>query len=194
MSTCAIVSQNTEMQCTVAAAVQSLGINTTIFSSVPDLVQFARETRISGILFELATFLRSSPAEKSMVQELTEIYPCAKFKLIDDTIIIPCKDLKQFVAECRRFQPRTLRKSSRVVKHLSVYLSTNAGFEQAEQSITINMSDDGYFIYSSRAWSLGDRVWVKFVENDKIISGVVRCWRPWGKDKDVPGVGIDVSS
>ncbi|HUK30910.1 MAG TPA: PilZ domain-containing protein [Candidatus Acidoferrum sp.] len=146
----------------------------------------------SGILLEVAASIKATQHDKEATHHLMELYPFAKFKLVGKEVMIfgKARSLGEFVHQCARFKPRTIRRETRETKHFAVYLSAEDTFEDAEQSVTINISQSGCFVYSIRQWSVGDRVWLRFLGNDFAICGTVFSWQPWGNNKLIPGIGI----
>jgi len=85
-----------------------------------------------------------------------------------------------------------MRKHAREARHLAVYLSPDEGFADAEKCVTLDVSEGGYFVYSVRLWNVGDHVWLKFPDQESVLSGIVRSFRPWGNNRFLPGIGVQV--
>jgi hypothetical protein len=133
----------------------------------------------------------SDALTKEDTHDLFDLYPTAKFRVTGGKVVMPGETPQTFVAKCGEFEPRMIRKEDRETKFIAVYLSARETFEDAEKTITINVSDHGMFVFSSRTWQAGDRVWVKIHDEAEVISAVVRSVKPWGKNKGIPGLGLE---
>lgn len=150
-----------------------------------------RDVPIGGILLELMTSIQSSPEEKEASNEFARVYPFARFRLVgrDIRILGEGNSLEAFAQRCRNFNPRTLRRDIRISRHLAVYLSRDPGFEDSEKAVTINVSEGGCFVYTSREWKIGDYVWLRLPAEEITIAATVCFWRAWGH-KGTPGIGV----
>jgi len=190
--TCVVIASSEDIRQILAASLHALGVDSILLESLGELPATLHESAACGILLELTSAIRATPQEKVATQEWIELFPFAKFKVIDHEIRIAGKSLEVFVDECHEFNPRVIRKSPRRVGFLGVYLSPDGDFDTAEKTITTNISDQGYFIYSSREWTVGDRVWLRFPGNECDVCGTVRSWQQWGNNKTIPGIGVEV--
>ena len=192
---CVVIASDSHVRTIVEAAVRHLDLETKGIASLGELAAIVRDVPLGGILLELATSIRSTPEEKEVTNELTCVYPFARFRIVDHEIRIlgEGNTLETFVERCRQFNPRVLRREGRISRHLSVYLSREPGFEEAEKAVTINMSKGGCLVFSSRKWSIGDLVWLRFPGEEIAISGTVRFWRAWGQ-KGIPGIGVQFNA
>jgi len=180
----------------IGASLEAMGMEARLLSSLGELQATLQEIPVSGILLDLITSTRSSFEEKQSTHELIQLYPNARFKIVGNDVLILGKEksVEGFVNDCRRFKPRMIRKSPRRIRHIAFYLSANDSFDDAEKVVTLNISDGGCFVYSTREWNVGDRVWLKFIDNDIVICGMVRWWQPWGNNKMIPGIGVQLDS
>jgi len=176
----------------IAASLEAMGMEVRLLASMGELQAALQEIPVSGILLDLITATKASAQEKEITNDLIQLYPHARFKIIGDDILILGKEksLERFVNDCRLFKPRTIRKSPRKIRHIAFYLSPDESFADAEKVVTLNISEGGCFVYSTREWSVGDRVWLRFIDNDVVICGTVRWWQPWGNNKMIPGIGV----
>ena len=133
---------------------------------------------------------QSGERDKADTLELFELYPFAKFKLVDNEVRMLGHTLPGFVDKCRQFQSRSIRTDIREARYLAVYLSSDATFKDAEKVVTANISPGGCFLYSAREWAFGSRVWLKFLGDSAVICGTVCSSRSWGNNKVLPGIGI----
>jgi hypothetical protein len=187
-----IVAKSEDTLKTIEAAVQAEGVNTFTSRSLAELPAIFREVPTSGILLDLVTSAKSSAQEKLETNDLLQLFPNAKVKVIgnDVRILGESRSLQQFVQDCRLFKARTIRKSKRQTQYIGVSLSTDGEFSAVEKTVTFNFSDEGCFVYSANDWKIGDCAWMRFIENDCIVRGTV-CWlQPWGNNKKLPGIGI----
>lgn len=177
---------------TIAAQLKADDINLIAISALSELPQLLKEIPVSGILLDLVTSTRSSSNDKEATNELIQLYPHAKVKIINDEVLVLGSgvSLEQFAEDCKKFKPRTIRKSERKIRHIAFLLSADSSFENYEKVVTLNISDGGCFVYSVSEWQEGDRVWLRFIDNDSVMTGVVRWWQPWGNNKKMPGIGI----
>lgn len=192
MKTCVVVAHNGTTRDFVADLLKSMEIDAVLLASLGNLRSTLEKTPVCGILLELTTAITASATDKRDTQEHLELYPSAKFRLAGDQVLILGGTLEQFVARCGQFAPRKIRKEARDNRFLAVYLSADETFQDAEKTVTANMSDSGCFVCSAREWQVGGRVWLKFLGNEIAICGTVCSTRSWGNNKFLPGIGIEV--
>jgi Tfp pilus assembly protein PilZ len=194
MRTCIVVATSEATRTFVAASLESMGMGSVLVASLGDLPSTLDVTPSCGILLELSTAITALPQHKKAVQELLEHYPLAKFRFAGGQVLIVGEDLKGFVGRCLQFKPRVTRKAARKDRYLALRLSADESFEDAEKVVTFNVSDGGYFVFTVRAWKIGDRVWMRFFGDEATICGTVRSLRPWGNDKFFPGIGVKIEA
>lgn len=190
----AVVARDADTQRKIAAILEAVGSGVTLLSALGDLPEVLRNVPVSGILIELVTSTKSSVQEKQATNDLIQRYAHARFKFVDDQVRMLGHGvtLEQFVAECRLVKPRTSGKIVRKVRHLALFLSSDHSFAAAEKTVTMDISDDGCFVFSAGEWGIGDRVWLRLLDNDCVLTGTVRSWQPWGNNKKMPGIGIQL--
>jgi len=187
-----IVAKNEDALSKIVESIQSEGVETITSRSLSELPAILKETPASGVLLDLVTSAKSTAQEKLDTNDLLQLYPHAKVKVVGTEVRIlgDSGSIQQFIHDCRSFTPRIIRRSKRLTQYIGAFLSSNSEFSAAEKTVTFNFSDEGCFIYSAADWKAGDRVWLRFIENDCVVSGTV-CWlQPWGNNKKLPGIGI----
>ena len=192
MGTCVVVARKEEVRTFVAASLQSMGMDALLLASLGDLTQALKDNSVNGILLELTTMVTASPHDKQASQEVIEFFPNSKFKVADNAVRLLSQSFEGFVADCLRFKARPIRRLVRKERVLAVYLSTDPSFEHAEKTVTVNLAPIGCFIYSPKNWKIGDRVWMRFPENEIVMSGIIRTWHAWGNNRLIPGIGIEL--
>ncbi len=196
--TCAVIASDSGIRAVIEASLNPQGLEPKGVSSLGELLSIVRDVPVAGILLELVTSIRSSPEEKEAAHELTRFYPFARCKLVGQEIRVigEGNSLEAFAERCRQFDSRTLRRETRERKNLAVYLSPDHALDDAEKCVTIDVSKGGCFVYSSREWKVGDRVWLRFFRDEVVIPGTVCFWRAWGGNTGIPGIGVrfDVES
>ena len=187
-----VIANNEEKQKITLAAIESTGHDATVLSNLAGLPELLKTTPVSGILIDLITSTRASSAEKESTNDLVQLYPQIKIKIVDGEVLLlgGGVSLEQFIQSCNTFKPRTIRKSERRVRHIPFLLSEESEFIKPEKTVTLNIADGGCFIYSTGEWTVGTRVWLRFIDNDKVMTAIVRWWQPWGNSKKMPGIGV----
>ncbi|BCS54183.1 PilZ domain-containing protein [Geobacter sp. SVR] len=192
MTTLVVIAKSELNREIVVRAVEAAGGAAIALSSLAELPGLLRETPVSGILLEMVTSARATAAEKQETNDLIQLYAHAKFKVVENEIKMLGRNmtLDGFLRQCLSIQPRVIRRSPRVVIHAGVYISKRSDFEPFEKVVTLNISNGGCFVYSACQWQVGERVWLLFKGQERVMSGEV-CWRhPWGKNNRIPGIGI----
>lgn len=194
MMMCVVVGPSRDARSCVGASLRSLGMEATLLASVQELPEVLKTTPVCGILLEAVTSAKDSGKDTEGIHKLIDLFPFATFRVVSNKILIlgEAESLEEFVEQCRGFTPRVIRREDRTTMHLAVQLSADYSFEDAEKAVTINVSDSGCFVYSIRKWTIGDRVWLRLLGDDVAISGTVCTWQPWGNNKFIPGVGIEL--
>lgn len=189
-----VVAKNEETCKTIAKAVQAEEVGTIASRSLNELTGILRTVPTNGIVLDIITSTKATAEEKQETNDLLQLYPHVKVKTIGDEIKIigVNKSLKQFVHDCLSFKSRVIRRCDRPIRYAGVYLSANSDFDNAEKAVTLNITDDGCFVYTANDWKVGDRVWLHFKENGRKEHGVVVWIQPWGNNKKMPGIGINI--
>jgi hypothetical protein len=191
--TLVVIANDSEKQNLLAAQLEGEADQIIALSSLADLPELLINTAVSGILLDLVTSTRAGSAEKEATNELIQLYPHLKFKVVNNDIIIlgGTDSLQQFARECRKFKERKIRRGPRKVRHIAFIISADSSFEIQEKTVSLNISDNGCFVYSTNEWKAGDTVWLRFADNDRVIRAKVCWWQPWGNNKKMPGIGIE---
>jgi hypothetical protein len=192
MHQCVVVALSDATRNSLAHILKSRGIDSVLLASLADLNETLSNIPVSGILIELSSFIIASPQDKKVTQELLDLYPSAKFRFLDGQVLIVGKTLEEYLEECRLFPPRLLRKFPRKNIFVALYLSTDPTFLHAEKTVTINVSTEGYFVFSVGEWQIGDHIWLRFLDDDAILHGTIRSLQPWGNNQFLPGIGIQL--
>jgi hypothetical protein len=151
IATCVVVALSEDVRDVVAAKLKSLGMEATLVASPEELPAVLEKSPACRILLEVITAIKASPDAKKAIQELSEFYPFGKFKRAGNEVLILGKEsLQSFVHDCQQFNPRTLRRDTRHSAYLAVHLCADEKFEDAEKVVTVNVSDQGCFVYSIR--------------------------------------------
>lgn len=192
MTMVVVVAKNEKTRKSIVKALENEGGSAIALASLAELLVTLKEVPVSGIILDLITSTKATSMEKLETNEPLQLYPNIKVKVTEDevTILGAGMSLGKFVQDCRLFKPRTIRNGIRRDRHIAFLLSTDSKFTAVEKVVTLNISDGGCFICSTGDWQVGDRVWLRFLDNDCVMSGVVCWWQPWGNNKKMPGIGI----
>ena len=187
-----IVAKNEEVLDKIVDTVRAEGVATLTARSFAELPAILKEFPASGLLLDLVTSAKSTAQEKLETNDLLQLYPHAKVRVVGNEVRIlgDNRTLQEFIQDCRSFTPRIIRRGKRLIQHIAVFLSSDSAFSAPEKTVTLNVSDEGCFLYSAGAWNVGDPVWLRFTENDCVVRGTVRWQQPWGNNKKLPGIGI----
>ncbi len=198
-----LVARDAKHQELYLEAVRDLGVACDLVDDVSKLADALVHTPCNGLLLDVLCTVRCSESEKAFVHDLLEIYPMLRMRCNPGTGDISSlmygsgerTSISEFVDKhCRTFRPRRLRTSPRVYSHSRILVAPEIPFdqEQAQKSVTINLSAEGCFIYTIGPGQQGERCWVVFPDfKDKTpIPVEIRWIQPWGPGGAMPGIGV----
>lgn len=194
MKTCVVIASREDARNLMADSLKTRGLNAELLASLGELRGTLEKHPACGILLELATSITASAQVKANTLELFELYPFAKFRLAGNEALITGDTLDSFASKCREFEPRRIRRYPREIRFLAVYLSADETFADTEKVVTSDISNRGCFVYSTRKWALGSRVWLKFPGVETVFCGDVCSMRPWGNNRYLPGIGVTLDT
>jgi Tfp pilus assembly protein PilZ len=189
-----------------AAELESLKIQGVCFDTACTLDELRRalaETRYSGVLLDVPTLIRSSEAEKSLVNKVLEVFPALHLSYDPDDACIRsmfygpgervAHSMATFVeTEASRFQARTFRRNRRLDMAWSVALASAAEPDKEERAVIVNLSPDGCFIITASDWHEGQELLLRLpaLSDQEPIRSVCRRIVPWGEGRRLPGIGV----
>jgi hypothetical protein len=194
MKKCVVVASGEATREILAEALKAKEFEAVLLPSLAELHHTLETTRVSGILLELKSAIVAHERDKVAARPILGLYPSARFRCAGNQILIAGETLDGFVERCQRFQPRPIRRSERKERYIAVYLATDETFNDAEKSVTVNVSDKGLFVYSVREWAVGSRVWLRALRDEVVVCGIVCSNRPWGNNVNLPGIGLQIES
>lgn len=184
-------------------AIRDLGVSCDVVDDVSTLADALVHTPCNGLLLDVLCTVRCSEGEKAFVHDLLEIYPMLRMRCNPGTGEINSLmygsgeriSISEFVdRHCRSFRARRLRTSARVYNHSRILVAADVPFdtEQAQRSVTINLSAEGCFIYTIGPGRQGERCWVVFPDfRDRTPIEVETRWaQAWGPGGAMPGIGV----
>lgn len=180
-----------------------LGAECDVAANPDELLRATRNAPYSGVLFDVPTVVREKDFDKKLLHALAEVFPSAKIKhdVATDTVCALGTDagpvsqggLSVFVAACRDFLPRTLRRGERIDAHLPAVLwrTPPDGSDAGERTCTTNISFLGCFLFTATTWSASETAWVEFPDvSPQPVRARVAWVEPWGRRRAIPGIGL----
>jgi len=164
------------------------------------------EKQYNGLLLDLETMSRAAPSEKDIAKDLLDLFPVIRLRwdaekhkirtifygeFGDGTL-----ELADFLEQhCKPFKKRSIRRCVRRPIHFNVLACSDREFAPAtvRWTNTIDVSEDGCFLYAGEDWAGCEEVWLKVQElgEEPAILGHVRWATPWGTALQLPGVGLE---
>ncbi len=187
-----------------SSEISKLNIKFDVVDTFVQLYDLMAKVPYSGILIDLNTKLRTPKSEITIVRNLFKRFPIADLRCDTNTEKIglfyegqPSEggSLVDFANRyCKAFDARKIATEKRLNLNFNVLLSSTNNFETAnvEQTITMNVSKGGCFIFSTNVWQPDDNAWfiIKNLEEQTPMCGKV-CWSTeWGKKIAIPGIGL----
>ncbi|MGA1825918.1 MAG: PilZ domain-containing protein [bacterium] len=185
-------------------AINRMGVEYDTVSSLTELFRELIRTPYNGILLDVPTKVKATKDESILVHDLLEAFPVIRLRWDRNEGKIRTlfygqpkenNTIDHFVNHtCRCFQARSARSNRRVTLYANVILSKTAIFspEDIVRTITIDVSKEGCFIYSSDAFEHCQKVWfiIKELKDETPLSAEVRWIVEWGKTMRPPGIGV----
>jgi len=172
-------------------------------TDLKDLPSLTCRSLFNGLLLDMPIITKASTAEKTQLEDILKALPSAYLNIAPatDSIKLLMADnhhgtahsLDEFLALCNAFTPRLVRPSDRVPLHLNALLFDGQHLDQPEQTVTLNVSSQGCFLFSTHpTHQPGQQVKVRFVglTDPTLISCTIRWVRPWGTCHQMPGIGV----
>lgn len=185
-------------------ALESIGASCLATSDLKNAPALAASTPLNGIAMDMPVRIKASASDKALVEDMMLALPSAYLNVspATDTIKIltatgtkgTFRTFEQFVAACANFQARVVRPKNRVELNLNalLYHSTASG-AAPEQTVTLNVSPEGCFLFSAYPdYHIDQQVVIDFVgftDRTPVIASV-RWLQTWGKDNLIPGIGV----
>lgn len=172
-------------------------------SELKDLPALTCRTLFNGVLLDMPIITKASTAEKNQLEDILRALPSAYLNIAPATDSIKllmadnhhgmARSLDEFLTICNGFTPRLVRPNDRVSLHLNALLFDGQHLDQPEQTVTLNVSSQGCFLFSTHpSHQPGQQVKVRFVglSDSTLISCTIRWVRPWGTCHQMPGIGV----
>lgn len=194
-----------ELEARYREAMPSDGVECVPVSCFSVFFKQSETVACNGVLLDIVSVIKASPFDREVIQELLEVYPSLRLRWDAPSGVIrtlmtgagPGQQvtLDNFIAiYCENFPPRSLRMRQRKHIHCNVLYSPHDQMskESTQQTVTMDLSEGGCFLFTPLALPVGERLWLRFIElmdNSPILVEVQWC-REWGKSMKVPGVGV----
>lgn len=160
-------------------------------------------TLFSGILLDMPIMTKASTNEKCQLEDILKALPSAYLNIAPATDSIKlltadnhhgtARSLEEFLDICSGFAPRLVRPKDRVSLHLNAVLTCCDPGHGVEQTVTLNVSSQGCFLFSTHPTHQPDQqVTVRFIglSDPTPIVCTIRWVRPWGSCHQMPGIGV----
>ncbi|HBA88339.1 MAG TPA: PilZ domain-containing protein [Geobacter sp.] len=187
-------------------ALDRVGVSYHTAASFREMLHMSIDAAYSGLLIDLLTLVRSSQEEKSIAYDCINLYPTLRVKWDTRLKCMSLSPLEQsfssnveaglsyFIeSRCKPFAARSLRRFNRKDCYLSVLIFASDGPDaEAVKSFTVNISQGGAFVHTTRPLPKGAPVRLSFAEQagEAPIMAVV-CWNiEWGSCRSIPGTGV----
>jgi hypothetical protein len=178
-------------------------------ASLYELFEALKDVPYNGLLIDLATLVKAGKSEKALCHELLRLYPTLRLKWDEKSQQLRCllygsishvgMSLELFLNEhCREFTARKIRRHKRMDLHYNALLSKSNNFQRLdiERSTSLDISEGGCSLLTSQRWTLGEAVWIKFIEfvDQTPIPAKICRWTPWGTPMKLPSIGVSFDS
>ncbi len=197
----AILSKNKEEEEAITRTIDAFKADHMVASTISNLRDIILEQPCNGLLFCIASLVGIDQASKAFIQTLEQVFPVARIrwnKAKGNFSLIASRSgrietIADFINDCSKFHARRLRRSERLSKTLNVVASAAMDFSDPIHTFTVNVSPRGCFLYSSREWNIGDRIYIQIQElpGRRAIEGMVIRYVPWGIPFHIQGIGIE---
>jgi hypothetical protein len=183
-------------------AIEEEGVKVYTSASFTDLSEEICRQTFHGIFLDYATKLRALRLNKGYIYGLLEKFPICQLKIEAVSGRVRCfyptggailyaRDFIQ--KECGQFVPALIRSDPRKPIHLNILIYPQPESEDPEQSVTLNLSRSGCFLFSTRRWEVGAEVWIRIKEagDPSLIQCQIRNMIFWGESMRIPGIGVE---
>lgn len=186
-------------------ALDCLGISCLAISELKEAVILASGTPLNGILLDMPVFIKATPSEKLACEDILNALPSAYLNIAPATDTIKlltannaqgtAKTLNEYSELCKGFTPRIVRPKNRYPLHLQALLNSIPAQDKPEQTVTLNASTQGCFVFSSNPeYQFNQQVEIQFIglkDKTPVVSNI--CWlQRWGTaEHHIPGIGVN---
>ncbi len=193
---------------TYRLAFDELGICSKPVASIAEALSIAAGTPFSGILLDMPVVAKASIKEKAEIEDLLKALPSAYINIAPATDMVKlmvatgtqgiARNVEEFTELCKGFTPRIVTPKDRYLLHLHATLKSRATQGHEEQTVTINVSSNGCFLFTSYPdFNIGDTVFIEFVglSETAVITATISWLNRWGgKGDNIPGIGVRFES
>jgi len=189
-------------------ALDRLGISCLAISGLKEVPTLVAGTPFNGIMLDMPVLIKATPTEKIFLEDILKALPSAYLNIAPATDTIKlliatgtqgnAKSLDEFSGLCKAFPARVVRPKDRYRLHLQALLQSGPALATEEQTVTMNVSPNGCFLFSTNLESRYEQtVRIKFIglEDTCSVSATI-CWvRHWGTGgHHIPGIGVSFDS
>ena len=187
-------------------ALDPFGVQVDIIDTPARIFSKMTATAYNGLLVDLKTKVKASDRAKAVIHDAVDQIPVIQLKWDPKNALIrsfhfgrsrASGTLDSFInEECKLFEARPLRKSTRRPAHFNIQLdkADQAAFGDYVLTVTVNVSIGGCFIYTIDDYKIDSeiRMVVTELEDQTPITGTVKWRRSWGESMQVPGIGVQL--
>jgi hypothetical protein len=185
-------------------ALDKQGLSCLVISEIKEAPTLTTGTPFSGILLDMPVLTKATAIDKSALEDILKALPSVYLNIApaSDAIRVLTADatqgiaktLEEFALICKNFTPRMVRPKDRYLLYLNAVLSENTVPCQEEQTVTLNVSPRGCFLFTANPdFQINQSITIQFIgltDTTPIKASV--CWfRRWGdKGHHLPGIGV----
>ena len=203
-----IIASDPQTAALYRVAAEKLGAKCEVAINIEEMKQQIRRVPFNGLLLDVLTAVRASLSDKIDIQSIAEVYPTLRVRwdasagelrgLVIGSLIDKEDPLRDFLNNfCHSRPARICRMNKRYSLNFNVLLSKDENFseDQAEKTVTLDISQGGCFLISTQCWQDTEFAWLRFLEisDAEPVQVVIRRYCPWGKTMNFSGIGVEFS-
>lgn len=203
-----LVAENGPARDAYTDVLHSLDVCVDCIASPDEMTETLADSSFSGLLVDIPTMIRCESSNKNRITHIMDRFPVLRLMynpemggirgLAQGGTVKDNRNLADFVLhECVPFMPRSIRVAERkdVVFNVKLFAELDRE-DQAELTVTVNVSEHGCFVYSVHDWDMDSPAWMIVDEfEDKSPIEMKVCWlRKWGQAMALPGIGTRFES
>ncbi len=185
-------------------AIRLTGARVDTVASIEAFQGAVTHSAYNGIVIDIPTKIQAMNRHKDLVSSILDRFPVIQVNQEKESGRIRALlygqhtrhgELEELIREaCLSRPPRRFRATRRHPIHFNLLLARSRRFEagETERTVTLNVSPDGCFIFTTARYQQGQQVWIRIMElYDKtpMACGVIHK-RKWGAEMAIPGIGV----